>query len=122
MIEMVNEISASLFSCVTSAASAMLPLKLRTVSGELAADRTMMPSSEPESKFHERREQVPSLHFGSPLLHVNPHDVPSHVGTARSLVTTQLVHDVARARPAAAVRSERVLERIAPQTLSACRG
>jgi hypothetical protein len=65
-------------------------MKLRTVSGEPDEARTWTPSSVPESKFQSRREQVPSLHFGSPFLHTRPHALPSQVGTVRSPVEGQL--------------------------------
>src|SRR3954464_2009975 len=82
--EMVNEISLIVLSWATSNPSALFPLKLFTNGGVPADARTVMPSSCPESKFHERREHVPSLHLGSLFLHAVPQVVPLHVGIVRS--------------------------------------
>src|SRR5688572_13156207 len=70
-------------------ASARLPWKARTDSGPT---RGMIPSVIPESKLQISREQLPSVHFGALLLQAKPQEVPSQVGTWRSLVTVHCTH------------------------------
>jgi hypothetical protein len=89
-IGIVNVISVS---WGVSAASAGLPLNVRTDRGRFAGVTALMPSRLEESKVQRRREQLPSLQVGAPPLHENPHADPLQVAVLFA-GCGQVVHDV----------------------------